>query len=326
MKRALVTGAAGFIGSHLAEALQASSVEVVAVDRLAEYYDLGQKRSNLEAVESHGGVQLVFDDLAVANLDPLLEGVDTVFHLAGQPGVRSSWSDGFGEYVSDNVLATQRLLEAVLRSDVGRFVYSSSSSVYGDRQSFPVNEAALPHPHSPYGATKLAGEHLVNLYADNYGLSTVSLRYFTVYGPRQRPDMAFHRLLEAALHEQAFALNGDGSQVRDFTFVSDVVSANLAAAGADVEPGTVLNIAGGAVASMNEVIEEVGSAVGVPLKLAHRPTQKGDVARTEADTALARDLLGWQAAVSLKEGIEKQLAWHERRARPSAAEVDGAFA
>jgi nucleoside-diphosphate-sugar epimerase len=230
--------------------------------------------------------------------------------------VRLSWSEHFDVYARCNVLATQRLLEASVRAGVGRFVYASSSSIYGNADHYPTDETMSPRPHSPYGVTKLAAEHLCNAYAANHGLRTISLRYFTVYGPRQRPDMAIHRLIEAALDGEPFPLYGDGSHSRDFTFVDDVVAANRAAAVADIAPGTVLNVCGGAGTTMAELIDAVGEAVGRPVRVDRQPEQPGDVRRTGGDGTRARELLGWAPTCSVVEGVAAQVAWH--RARRSA--------
>jgi len=260
--RALVTGCAGFIGSHLTEALLARGHDVTGVDCLTDYYDVAVKRRNLTGARQHAGFSFVEADLEEADLAALLDGADVVFHLAGQPGVRLSWSAGFGAYVSRNVVVTQRLLEAAMRTPPQRIVFSSSSSVYGNAASYPTTESTLPAPHSPYGVTKLAAEQMCNLYAANWGLSTVSLRYFTVYGPRQRPDMGLHKFIEATRAGAPVTVYGDGKQIRDFTFVADVVNANLAAAQADVAPGTVVNIAGGRPVTVNELLATLGEALG----------------------------------------------------------------
>jgi UDP-glucuronate 4-epimerase len=309
---ALVTGAAGFIGSHLVEHLVVSGREVRAVDCLTSYYSVEQKRHTLRWLELLPGCRVIRADLGTCAMDELLDGVDVVFHQAGQPGVRDSW-EGFDEYVAQNILVTQRLLAATQRSGVRRFVYASSSSVYGDAARHPTPEDALPKPVSPYGATKLAAEHLCGVYA-GLGVGTVSLRYFTVYGPRQRPDMAMHRLIEAALSGERFPLFGDGRQVRDLTYVADVVDANMAAAEAsDLPPGTVLNIAGGTVTSLQGVIEMVEDLVGRSVELDPQPAQRGDVRETSGSTALAADLLGWRPRVALKDGVTEQISWHVGR-------------
>jgi nucleoside-diphosphate-sugar epimerase len=232
--------------------------------------------------------------------------------------VRASWSEGFTPYVQHNVLVTQRLLEAVKGAGVRRFVYASSSSVYGNATSYPTGEDDMPRPQSPYGVTKLAAEHLCGVYARTWGVPTVALRYFTVYGPRQRPDMAMHRLIEAAMTGDPFPLYGDGRQIRDFTYVGDVVAANLLAAAVDVMPGSVLNIAGGTATSLLEVVEIVGELVGRPVRLERRPAEAGDVERTGGSSRRAAMALGWIPAVPLSEGLAEQVRWHAGRVRSGA--------
>ena len=309
----LVTGAAGFIGSHLVEALINSGHQVRGVDAFTPYYDRAAKEANLQWSRRAPGFDFREADLRTADLTPLLDDVDVVYHQAAQPGVRLSWASGFAEYVSSNVLATQRLLEAVRDLPLDRFVYASSSSVFGNATAYPTTEDMPTKPHSPYGVTKLAAEHLCGLYAANYGVPTVSLRYFTVYGPRQRPDMATHRLIEAALDDRPFPLYGDGSHVRDFTYVADVVAANRAAATEPVPPGEVINVCAGGSSTMSELIDAVGAAVGRPVPLDRQPPQAGDVLRTGGDHALARDLLGWHPQTSLLEGVGAQVSWHRAR-------------
>jgi len=309
----LVTGAAGFIGSQLVDALLADGHEVVGVDAFTPYYDRATKESNLATARPHERFRFVEADLRDADLAPLLDGVDVVFHQAAQPGVRLSWSDGFATYDACNVLATQRLLEAARQAGVRRGVYASSSSVYGNADRYPVDESDLPKPHSPYGVTKLAAEHLCGLYAANHGVSTVALRYFTVYGPRQRPDMAFHRLIESALDGEPFPLYGDGSHVRDFTYVGDVVRANALAGQADVPAGTVVNVCAGGSIAMRDVIDAVGEAVGSPVPVERHPEQPGDVQRTGGSGEAARRLLGWEPRTTLLDGIAAQVAWHRAR-------------
>jgi UDP-glucuronate 4-epimerase len=310
--RALVTGVAGFIGSHLAEALVSQGHPVKGIDCLTPYYDVGQKLENWEALGRLQGCQLIDDDLRFCDLAEILDGVDIVFHQAGQPGVRSSWSDGFATYVDMNILATQRLLEAVRDADVKRFVYASSSSVYGDAPAYPTTEEQLPSPRSPYGVTKLAAEHLCGVYASNWGLATVSFRYFTVYGPRQRPDMAMHRLIDAAMLGTPFPVYGDGSQTRDFTFVGDVVRANLLAMQADVPRGMVMNLAGGTQTTLLQVIGLVERLVGRPIQVDWRPQQPGDVERTGGSTRRAREVLAWRPLVGLADGLASQVDWQRK--------------
>jgi nucleoside-diphosphate-sugar epimerase len=307
--RALVTGAAGFVGSHLVDALVARGDSVVAVDCLTPYYSVEQKRANARAT----GVELIEADLRVVPIEPLLDGVDVVFHQAGQPGVRLSWSTGFGEYVEQNLLVTQRLLEAIHAAGARPFVFASSSSIYGAQRRYPTTETDLPAPFSPYGVTKLAAEHLCGVFAANWGLPTVALRYFTVFGPRQRPDMSIHRLCESALTGAAFPLFGDGAQIREFTYVSDIVAGNLAAADADIAPGTVVNLAGGAEIVISDLITLVGEIAGVPIAVDARPRQPGDSLRNGGAIDRAHELLGWEPKVSLRDGIVAQLAWHRAR-------------
>jgi UDP-glucuronate 4-epimerase len=309
----LVTGAAGFVGSHLVERLAADGYRVVAVDCLTDYYDLAQKRASFDGLADLPGCRRRTDDLRTADLDELLDGVEVVFHQAGQPGVRASW-DAFASYVEHNVEVTQRLLAAAARRGVRRFVYASSSSVYGDAASYPTREEDLPRPVSPYGVTKLAAEHLCGVYATSFGVPTVSLRYFTVYGPRQRPDMAMHRMIEAALAGEAFPVFGDGRQVRDFTFVADVVEANLAAGFSDVAPGTVVNVAGGTAATLLDVAGLIEGLTGRPLALRFEDVRRGDVARTGGSTERAAAVLGWAPRVGLRDGLAAQVAWHRERA------------
>ena len=313
--KALVTGAAGFVGSHTCEALLQLGHEVRGVDSLTDYYDPVLKNENVRLLDSWDAFEFVRADLSDADLSPLLDGVDVVFHLAAQPGVRGSWQAGFAVYVQANVMVTQRLLEASRQHPVRRFVYASSSSVYGRAERYPTTEEAGTRPHSPYGVTKLAAEHLCTLYAHNWGVPTVSLRYFTVYGPRQRPDMAMNRFIAAALDDREIPVFGDGEQVRDFTFVQDVVAANLAAAQtADLAPGTVVNVAGGGSITVNGLVDLLQSLVGRPVRTVREPPQAGDVQQTGGSVELAARLLGWQPRVAVPQGLAQQLAW-QRSAR-----------
>jgi nucleoside-diphosphate-sugar epimerase len=308
-RRVLVTGCAGFIGSTLTDALLAREVDVRGVDAFTDYYERERKVQNIEAARASPRFELVEADLTVADLRQLLDGVDVVYHLAGQPGVRASWADGFAGYLSNNVTATQRLLEAARSSRTARIVFASSSSIYGNAPSYPVTESTLPRPHSPYGVTKLAAEHLCSLYADNWGLPVVSLRYFSVYGPRQRPDMAFDRFIRAGLTGAPINVFGSGSQVRDFTYVGDVVAATLAAGVSTVPSGTVCNVAGGSSISLLDVLPVIERAVGQQLRVEHQRAEAGDVERTGGSGARARDLLGWAPAVSIDEGLTAQCEW-----------------
>jgi nucleoside-diphosphate-sugar epimerase len=306
---ALVTGCAGFIGSQLTDALLASGRSVRGIDCFTDYYDPTVKRRNLLDAQSSDAFELVDDDLCSTDLSALLEDVDVVYHLAGQPGVRVSWSDGFPVYVAQNILATQRLLEAIRERPVERLVYASSSSVYGNAPRYPVSEDDLPRPHSPYGVTKLAAEHLCSLYAENWGLPAVSLRYFSVYGPRQRPDMGFSRFLTAALAGEPLPIFGSGRQVRDFTYSGDVVAATIAAGRADVAPGTICNVAGGSSISVVDLIPILADTIGLEVAVEHVAPQPGDVDRTGGSVERARSILGWEPEITLPEGLAAQYAW-----------------
>lgn len=306
--KALVTGAAGFIGSHLSDALLAAGADVVGVDAFTDYYSRAIKEQNLAGPMSRPRFTFVEDSLQTVDLEPVLQGVTHVFHLAAQAGVRKSWGDDFRIYTSHNVDATQRLLEACKRRPLQRFVYASSSSVYGDGVPIPMREDACLQPLSPYGVTKLAAEHLCHLYWANYAVPTVSLRYFTVYGPRQRPDMAFHRFIRAAYEGRPVTLYGDGGQTRDFTFISDIVAANLAA-GDRGTPGAVYNIGGGSRVSLLDVLDLVGRLTGRPIRIEREETQKGDMRDTFAETSRARADLGWSPRYTLERGLAEECAW-----------------
>ena len=310
----MVTGVAGFIGSHLAERLLAEGYEVIGVDCFTDYYPRSIKEANLQTLRRRPGFRFLPLDLRTAELAPLLDGVTYIFHQAAQAGVRASWGAEFELYIGHNVLATQRLLEAVKEagSGVHRFIFASSSSVYGEARELPVREDCLLRPYSPYGVTKLAAEHLCMLYHRNFGLPTVSLRYFTVYGPRQRPDMAFHRFIKALLSGQPLEIYGDGEQTRDFTFISDAVQANLLAMQRG-DDGRVYNIGGGSRVTVNETIRLLERITGRSAKVEYRPPQHGDVRDTWADTSRARAELGFQPQVSLEEGLRAEVEWLEQQ-------------
>ena len=308
--RTVVTGAAGFIGSTLSRELLRQGHSVRGIDAFTSYYDERLKRRNVEELKACSGFELLELDLAHDPLVPVLAEADVVFHLAGQPGVRGSWAHGFLPYLTLNVHATQRVLEAAKQVGTARVVYASSSSIYGNAARYPCREGDVPAPHSPYGVTKLAGEHLNRLYAANHGVPTVSLRYFTVFGPRQRPEMAMARLIETALTGRPFPLFAAPGTLRDFTFVDDVVQATiLAGTIPHVPPGTILNIAGGAPATMAEVVDIVGELLGAPVALDVQPACAGDVLRTGGDSTAARDLLGWRPRTSLHDGLAQQVQW-----------------
>ena len=306
--KVVVTGAAGFIGSHLTESLLADGHEVTGVDAFTDYYPRPTKERNLEKSRSHGKFRLVEGRLQDLDLRPLLDGVDRVFHLAAQAGVRASWGREFSHYTDHNVLATQRLLEAARAAGGPRVVYASSSSVYGDAPTLPLSEDARCEPVSPYGVSKLAAEHLGVLYHRNFGLPVVSLRYFTVYGPRQRPDMAFHRFLKAARDAEPIHLYGDGGQTRDFTFVSDIVAATRAAADSG-RPGSVYNVGGGERVVLSDVLRQIEGVTGRRLTIVRDEVQKGDMRDTFADTTAARRDLGFRSTVALAQGLEREWEW-----------------
>ncbi len=299
--RTLVTGAAGFIGSHLTKALRDRGHDVVAIDSFTDYYDPDRKRENAR------GLDVLDFDVGRDDLNPLVRDVEGVYHLAGQPGVRASFGSGFELYVQRNVLATSRLFEVAGRYGV-RVVYASSSSIYGDAESYPTPEEAQPRPISPYGITKLSCEHLAYAYARAEGLDAVGLRYFTVYGPRQRPDMAFTRMLEALAEGRPFRVYGDGSASRSFTYVDDAVSGTIAA----MEHGgsrAIYNIGGGEEASMTDVFALAREISGRELLLEHDEVAAGDVRRTSADCAKAANELEWAASTPLADGLERHWDW-----------------
>jgi UDP-glucose 4-epimerase len=306
--KTLVTGAAGFIGSHLSERLLAEGHDVVGVDCFIDYYPREVKQRNLAAARANPRYRFVEGSLLDLGLREMLEGTGQVYHLAAQAGVRASWGRDFSIYTDNNVLATQRLLEAALEAGVPRLVYASSSSVYGDAAPLPLREDGPCRPVSPYGVTKLAAEHLVHLYGVNHGLPVVSLRYFTVYGPRQRPDMAFHRFLKAAKEGGRIHVYGDGRQTRDFTFVDDIVSATRAAAETG-RPGCVYNVGGGERVTLADVLERIGRVTGRRLDVVREEKQKGDMRDTHADTDAARRDLGFRSTVGLDEGLRREWEW-----------------
>jgi len=307
--KALVTGAAGFIGSTLTERLLADGADVVGIDCFTDYYPRAIKERNLSGPLAHANFRFVESRIQDVDLPALLKDRTHVFHLAAQAGVRKSWGRDFAIYTVNNIEATQSLLEAACgMTALERFVYSSSSSVYGDHTPMPMREDALPQPVSPYGVSKLAAEQLCYLYFSNYGVPTVSLRYFTVYGPRQRPDMGFHKFLRATILGEPITLYGDGDQTRDFTFVSDAVGANVAAATRGV-PGRVYNIGGGSRVTVNEVLQMIGRIAGRTPLITVDPVQKGDMRHTYADTSLARTDLGYAPTVGLEEGLAAEYRW-----------------
>ena len=308
--KALITGVAGFVGSHLAQRLLAQGITVVGLDCFTDYYARELKEANLAILAAHDRFDFVEASVQQAVWPELLADVTHVFHLAAQAGVRRSWGRDFGVYTTNNVDATQVLLEACISSSaaIERVVYASSSSVYGDGVDIPMREDARPEPVSPYGVTKLAAEHLCHLYWVNHGVPSVSLRYFTVYGPRQRPDMAFNRFLRAMRAGQPITLYGDGEQTRDFTYVDDAVSATIAAAERGT-PGRVYNIGGGSRVSMNHVLELMARCTARTPAVQHAAPQKGDMRDTFADTSRARAELQFAPSVTLEQGIDAEYRW-----------------
>jgi UDP-glucuronate 4-epimerase len=313
VSRYLVTGCAGFIGSHLAEALVGAGDEVVGVDGFTDYYRCDLKRGNLGGVAESPRFTLVEDDLAEAEIERLLEGLDGIFHLAAQPGVRGSWGQTFEIYVRDNITLTQRLFEAAARRRL-RVVFASSSSVYGNADAYPTSEDARPAPISPYGVTKLCCEHLADAYAACFQLEAVGLRYFTVYGPRQRPDMAFARLFDALAAQTTFEVFGTGEQSRDVTYVGDAVGATVLAM-QHGRPGAVLNVGGGTETSLNEVIRLAESLSGLKLQKRFVEAAAGDVRRTAADTTRIERELGWSPQTPLEQGLAAQFEWTQETNR-----------
>jgi UDP-glucose 4-epimerase len=307
--RALVTGCAGFIGSHVTESLLADGHSVLGVDCFNDNYGRRRKLENLAGARDWATFAFVEADLAEGGLRPLVSGCDVVVHLAAEPGVRPSWGERFGTYLRNNIQATQNLLDAA-RSEPGlRFVNASSSSVYGDAEALPVTEEVLPRPLSPYGATKLAAEHLCGLYHDEHGVDAVSLRYFSVYGPRQRPDMAFSTFCDAALNGSPITVFGDGRQTRDFTFVDDVVAATRAAIDAPGIGGATFNVGGGSRTSVARTLEILAGLVHRPLNVRRVAPRPGEARDTAADTTAARIALGFSPAVTIEAGLQRQLAW-----------------
>jgi len=306
--KALVTGAAGFIGSHLSERLVDAGVTVTGIDCFTDFYPRAIKERNLRRLRQSSRFALVERSLADADLPALLDDVTHVFHLAAQAGVRSSWGREFSIYTVNNVEATQLLLEACVGRPIERLVYASSSSVYGDEVPLPMREDARTQPVSPYGVTKLAAEQLCRLYYINHRVPTVSLRYFTVYGPRQRPDMGFSRFFVALADDKVVPMFGDGRQTRDFTFVADAVSATVAAATRGT-PGGVYNIGGGSRVELLDVFELIRQVTGRPLRVERREVQRGDMRDTYADTSRARVDLGFAPSVTLEQGLRAQYEW-----------------
>lgn len=305
--RCLVTGCAGFIGSHLSEKLVESGFEVTGIDSFTDYYDQRIKKDNVQNLKKSANFTLVKEDLLGVDLGKLLEGADYIFHHAAQPGVIASWGARFQEYINNNILATQRLLEAAKKVSLKSLIFASSSSVYGDCE-LPMREDRLLSPVSPYGVSKLACESLCYSYWKNFGVPVVSLRYFTVYGPRQRPDMAFHKFIQAILKGEEINIYGDGNQTRDFTYIEDAVKANFLVMEKDCS-GEVFNIGGGTHTKVNEVTGLLERIMGKKARIRHINAQKGDMRDTLADIGKAKRLLNYNPRFDLTEGLKREIEW-----------------
>ncbi|MEA5578797.1 NAD-dependent epimerase/dehydratase family protein [Anabaena sp. UHCC 0451] len=310
MTKVIVTGAAGFIGSHLVDILLQRGEQVIGIDEFNDYYDPLFKRKNIATFEKLANFTLVEGDIQFLDLPKLFQDVEIVYHQAAQAGVRNSWGKGFRAYTERNINTTQVLLEAAKdAAKLKRLVFASTSSVYGDAETLPTHEEIAPKPVSPYGITKLAAERLCGLYHQNFGVPFVSLRYFTVYGPRQRPDMAFHKFFKAVLADEAIPVYGDGQQTRDFTFVSDTIAANLAAATVPEAVGEIFNIGGGSRVVLAHVLDTMAEIVGKPIKRNYIEKAMGDARHTAADVSKAQKILGYQPQVSLREGLQQEWEW-----------------
>ncbi len=310
MTKIIVTGVAGFIGSHLAETLLKQGHEVIGIDEFNNYYDPILKRKNIANFQDSPNFTLVEENIQSLDLQKLLLDVELIYHQAAQAGVRASWGQSFRAYTERNINATQVLLEAAKDAQkLQRLVFASTSSIYGDAETLPTNEEIKPLPVSPYGITKLAAERLGFLYHKNFGVPFVALRYFTVYGPRQRPDMAFHKFFKAVLADESIPVYGDGQQTRDFTFVSDAIAANLAAAIVPEAVGQIFNIGGGSRVVLAEVLDTMAEIVGKPIKRNHIEKAMGDARHTAADVSKARKILNYQPQVSLRDGLTQEWEW-----------------
>ena len=310
MSTHIVTGVAGFIGSHLAEALLKQGVEVIGIDQFNDYYDPRLKEDNVANLKQFANFKLIRNDIEALDWQSLLQPVDVVYHQAAQAGVRASWGEGFINYTTRNINATQIILEAAREvKSLQRIVYASSSSIYGNAATMPTPETLCPQPVSPYGITKLAGERLCWLYQQNFGVPVTALRYFTVYGPRQRPDMAFYKFFKAAIKGNAISIYGDGQQTRDYTFVSDVVAANLAAGEVPEVIGKVFNIGGGSRVTLMGLLEIMEQVIGQPIRKNYMEKAKGDARHTSADIIKAKNILGYVPQVSLAEGLTREWEW-----------------
>ncbi|MCL4467968.1 MAG: GDP-mannose 4,6-dehydratase [Deltaproteobacteria bacterium] len=307
MAKAMVTGTAGFIGSNLSKRLLDEGYSVLGIDSFEDYYPRWIKEKNLAGLKQNPEFKFVEDSLLELDLKYMVKEVDCVFHQAAQAGVRGSFGQFFDIYVRNNIIATQRLLEASKDSKIKKFVFASSSSVYGNTPALPAQETSVLMPFSPYGVTKMASEQLVKVYNDNFGVPSVSLRYFTVYGHGQRPDMAFHKFIKAIREDKPITVYGDGRQTRDFTCVSDIVQANMLALSAPA--GMVFNVGGGSRIGLSEVIDMIGRLMKAKPKIDFKPSQKGDVKDTSADLTRAKETLGYVPQVSLEQGLLEEIEY-----------------
>ncbi len=307
--KSIVTGCAGFIGSHLSERLLDIGHEVIGIDCFTDYYSRKQKEENISEFINHEGFTFIEDDILNINLEKLIDDVDYIFHQAAQPGVRFSWGENFEIYTRNNILATQKILEACREHKIKKLIYASSSSVYGNIKSLPMKETDTPKPISPYGVSKLAAEHLCYLYYKNYNVPSISLRYFTVYGPRQRPDMAFYRFISAILTGDEIEIYGDGNQTRDFTFISDIIDANILAMSSEINNAEVFNIGGGSRKTLNDIVKIIEDIIGKKVRVRYVEKQKGDVRHTYADISRANEELGYKPKTGIKNGLEREIEW-----------------
>lgn len=309
MADCIVTGCAGFIGSNLSERLISLKHNVIGIDCFTPYYSRSIKQHNLKSLISSSKFHLIDKDIGKFTSRDIPDNIDIVFHLSAQPGVRLSWGTSFNEYIYNNIFVTQHLLEIFKKySKLKKIIYASSSSIYGDALKLPVNESALPCPVSPYGVTKLAGENLCFTYYKNYGIPVVILRYFTVYGPGQRPDMAIHKFINAIFNNEEIIIYGSGEQTRDFTYVEDIVNANILAMEKKCD-GEIVNIGGGTRIKIEGLLEILREVTGKKIKVKYTSTQKGDVKNTYADISKAKKILSYNPKVPIKEGIKAQIEW-----------------
>ncbi|MEW6614220.1 MAG: NAD-dependent epimerase/dehydratase family protein [Thermodesulfobacteriota bacterium] len=306
--KCLVTGAAGFIGSQLSKRLINEGYEVIGIDCFVDYYPRALKERNINELKKREEFKFIEANLISIDLGELISDVSYIFHQAAQAGVRASWGENFSIYSDNNILVTQRLLEASINSGIKGFIFASSSSVYGDTEDLPMRETSILRPVSPYGVSKLAAEHLCYLYYKNYKVPTISLRYFTVYGPAQRPDMAFNRFITSMLKGKEITVYGDGEQTRDFTYIDDLVEANISAMKSD-SIGEIFNIGGGSRVTINSVLKILTEILSVKAEIEYKNNQKGDVGHTWADISKAENIFGYRHKVTLYEGLKRECEW-----------------